>query len=37
MNRPVFYVDQKELKLTVDLHEHQRGHVVDVEDGALDA
>ncbi|QHB41403.1 HTH DNA binding protein [Mycobacterium phage Megiddo] len=25
------------LKLTVDLHEHQRGHVVDVEEGALDA
>ncbi|AER48438.1 DNA binding protein [Mycobacterium phage Babsiella] len=25
------------LKLTVELHEHQRGHVVDIEEGALDA
>ncbi|ASR84914.1 helix-turn-helix DNA binding domain protein [Mycobacterium phage StevieRay] len=25
------------LKMTIDLHEHQRGHVVDVEEVALDA
>ncbi|ASR86430.1 helix-turn-helix DNA binding domain protein [Mycobacterium phage Venti] len=25
------------LKMTIDLHEHQRGHVVDIEEGALDA